>query len=563
MATEPQGTRTVGWNPAKIRLAETMADSGKLQLAADLCERMFSDDRYGGVMETLASIVGLPLTFEPGIPGADPETDPAVQALGSARGDWWTMLPEQTLGEAIRWLRTLGLCLFHIREWVRNEDTGRIVADIEVWSPRWLELTKDGWVVETSEGKVSITPGDGEWMIWTAFRKNRPWAIAPWRGLARWWLAKALAILDEMDYGEKQGDAKIVAEQLGVEYGLDEPQRLKLVSDLRALGRKGVYAPPPGVTLKLLESSGKTAEVFAAIIRQADTAYAVSQLGGNLSAEVSGGSFAAASVHSQMTADRITSLAQLVSTESHYQLLIMWCEFNLGHRNAPWATYDTTPPEDRQAKAQQLSTTAQAVSSLQSSGLPLDAQRLVEDYGLPVDLDRLEEVRQGQIFQYHLTFGVLTLNEIRERLGLPALPGGDVAPVPIAAPQGEFSARGQASTIGRLNYTRNVIQSKANRTARDVLDEGDRHISELEAQAIESMVDDTRPKVEALVALVKSSGVEEATDQASRTKCLEQLRRKVLDYYGTLEPATYADTMERVEVLAAMTGAWSATSEAG
>lgn len=38
---------------------------------------------------------------------------------------------------------------------------------------------------------------------------------------------------------------------------------------------------------------------------------------------------------------------------------------------------------------------------------------------------------KNQMFRYHLEFGVLTLNEIREKLGLPPVPGGDRAPEPM------------------------------------------------------------------------------------------------------------------------------------
>lgn len=564
---EPKSRRNVGWTPAKIKQAETQADSGKLAMAADLCETMFGDDRYSGVMQTLANVVSLPITFVPGLDGVDPETDQQCLALGGSHGDWWSMLPESTLAEIIAWGSTLGVALLHVREWVEDENTKRVVADVDVWSPRWLERTDGKWIVETSEGKIEIEPGDGEWAIWCAYTKKRPWVVAPWRGLARWWLGKAYAILDELDISDKQGEAKIVAEQMGVEYGVDDDARLAMVDDIKALGRKGVYAPPPGVSLKLLESSSKGADICARIIEQANSAFAVCQLGGNLSAEVTGGSFAAASVHSQITQDRIRSKAEWISTESHYQLLIPWAEFNFGTRAAAWAKYDTKPPADKQAKASQLATASSAVVQLQSAGLPLNAARLVEEYDLPIDLDKLEEVRLGQVFQYHLTFGVLTTNEIRERLGLPPVAGGDKPPVPM------FDAPGGSATEARGNTLRfeKVARSRAERealvdlvaarAADDQLDSAEDFIDRLERDGKYEMVKEMRPAVSDLVAMIKAAGVEDAATEEQRVNALRKLRAQALEKFGDLDPELYADTNMRIEILAAMAGVHSASSE--
>ena len=44
---------------------------------------------------------------------------------------------------------------------------------------------------------------------------------------------------------------------------------------------------------------------------------------------------------------------------------------------------------------------------------------------------------EANVFKYHMDYGVLTLNEIRERLGLTALPGGDSPPVPMMLPMAQ------------------------------------------------------------------------------------------------------------------------------
>lgn len=51
------------------------------------------------------------------------------------------------------------------------------------------------------------------------------------------------------------------------------------------------------------------------------------------------------------------------------------------------------------------------------------------------NLPTLAATEAGDIYQYHMQFGVLTINEVRERLGLPAVPWGDertIMPAPSA-----------------------------------------------------------------------------------------------------------------------------------
>ena len=75
--TEPTGMATVGWDPAKIKLAERLADGGDLTLASDLITAMRGDDRFCGVLETLGGVCSLPMKFESGSRNVKPEKDPA------------------------------------------------------------------------------------------------------------------------------------------------------------------------------------------------------------------------------------------------------------------------------------------------------------------------------------------------------------------------------------------------------------------------------------------------------------------------------------------------------
>ena len=276
--TEPRSRRTVGWTPERLRTAERQADGGNLRMAADLVEAMLGDDRFRGVTETLTGVCSLSMQFESGSRLTENEDDPAVHAL--AEGDWWAMLPERTQGEIVTWGRVLGVALAQIYEWVEDTETGRVLPRIRVWSPRWLKHDDDKktWELETQQGRITIEPGNGTWLLFSAYREQRPWSVAPWRGLSRWWLLKQFAIADWGDYGDRQAQGKLVVEkQSGADplQGMTDEAKRALTQDLNAMGRTGAIAMPDGYALRLLESVAKNDQTFEAQKTAADTGFAI------------------------------------------------------------------------------------------------------------------------------------------------------------------------------------------------------------------------------------------------------------------------------------------------
>jgi phage gp29-like protein len=195
-------------------------------------------------------------------------------------------------------------------------------------------------------------------------------------------------------------------------------------------------ALPPGVTLDLLEADANTYETFVARKDAADLGVSVAILGQNLSSEVSGPVSTGATLHGRVMQVYIDADAETLSTCVHDQALVWWAEVNFGTRDlAPWPDWDTSPPEDEAARAAVLNVVAQAINVLSNAGAPIDVRVLLESYGVPLK-DAKDIEQSGQVFKYHLDYGILTTNEIRERLGLPAVKGGDEAPKPMAAAAG-------------------------------------------------------------------------------------------------------------------------------
>jgi phage gp29-like protein len=429
---EPATTRTLSdWSPALIKAARAMADSGNLELAADFCESAMGDDRVQAALSTRTKgLVALPLSFEE-VRGAKR----LVKALDPGE-DWWSAFPATALAQLLSWGILLGVGLGRIVWTDRGETINRIVPTLKVWHPRHLryDWRRRMWTVKVEGGKTEdVIPGEGSWILYTPYGDSRPWAFGAWRAIALWQLLKQYAIEDWGYYSEKNAGGLDVAESSS-EVHLTKEARKELAADLFAMKANSALVMPAGLTFKKVESTANTWQTFQAQKDAADMGMSVALLGQNLSTEVSGPVSTGATLHGRVLQVFIDADAETLSTCIHDQALIWWAEFNFGNRNlAPWPLWDTKPPEDQKQRADVLNVLASAINTLQNANAPIDVRGLLEKYGVPLQ-DPKDVEQTGQVFKYHLDYGALTLNEIRERLGLPPIKGGDEAPKPVAAP---------------------------------------------------------------------------------------------------------------------------------
>ena len=528
---EPQPRPAQGWTPAKIKSAERQADNGDIALAADLGEYLQADDRVSGLVQTLGLVAALPLSFDtPGTPGTE-ETTPQAAALEE---DFWKFLPEDTITQTIGWLRILGVAFLHVRSWDFDPESGRVLPTIEVWHPRnfKFDFGVRKWVLKGDKPQV-IEPGDGRWIVITAFDRLRPWSRAPWRSLSRFWLLKNYAISDWGLYSNKNATGFLVAKNT-TQVGSATPEaRTELTRDLQQLGRNGAAALPDGFDLDLVESVARTFESFKLQIEMADLAASIALTGNNLTTQVDGGSHAAANVHERVTIGRIRSIAEALSTALRDQLLVWYTAWNFGvGAVAPYPHWDTRPPRSRKDEADTLSSAATALQQLMAAGAPVDTVAFCEAFGIPVDPELAASQAKGQVFQYHLNFGVLTLNEIRERLGLPPIEGGDEPPAPIVADGGDPSGFAADRSLQLRRFT-------------------------ADDQFAENLADSATDAGAASLA----PHVDELLDIIEKADSPHQLKSLLLETYAELDVERYAEVIERASVLAHLRGRRAAIRE--
>lgn len=421
------------WTLDLIRQAELAADGGNLRWAADLCDALLGDDRVQGAREKLAGLFGLPLRFEDGVGRMRRRAKRALEV----EEDWWSAFSDESLVELLTWAVLLGVALAQV-QWTRRHD--RDVPRLVVWHPRALRWDPHEavWKVRLFDGsEVPIVEGSGEWVVFTPRAEHEPWKHGAWRAIARWWRAKRYALTDWGKHSEQASGLKVATTEDGT-----DADRLALANDLSDAGADAAVVLPPRWELTQLAVPSSTVDVFDRLIDAADDAITIALLGQNLTTEVKGGSFAAATVHQAVASTVLRSLASSLAAALHDQVLVPWAVFNFESAEvAPWPVWDVEPPADRTQDAQVLDTRTRAAVAMAGQGAPVDWRKFAEENGIPLRAPEEEVLTAGApIYGYHLQYGIETINEARARVGLPPIPDGNRAPTPPEPNQGAVTA---------------------------------------------------------------------------------------------------------------------------
>lgn len=535
------------WTPGLVRAARLMADAGSMRLVGELCEDLVGDDRIQGALTArVRGLLRLPVSFETDEP--DGEDRPIRDALSD---DFWKMYPEDDLHSLCVWGILAGVGLGeHI--WIERD--GRHIPTLKVWHPRWLRFdwqTREWFVLTDGGEEVQVNPGDGKWILFTPYGKNRPWSQAAWRPLALASIVKTFAIQDWARHSEIHGTPIRVG---SAPNGAKAEARRDMASELHALGRDTAIVPPPGYDVKLLEATARTWEMFPAQIEWAEKTMAITLTGQNLTSDVTGGSFAAASVHQAIRLEIIQSDEQNLSTTLREQGLRWWSEINFG-TDAPWARWDTRPPEDDKVRAESWSQAAEAILKLEAAGLRVDKRQVASDLGIELLADD-EAEPAGELLPFHFEFGLVTINEARSRLGLPPVDNGDDPPRRMESHQAGFLFRAMKaeSVASRLGYGGSVqaLRSKMAEIIglrRDPTEEGADYRDDLASKSRDRATELLRENIAQIREAIRES------------ETPEELEARLVKLYEGTDPTEFAELLRKVYILARLAGRHAAVNE--
>jgi phage gp29-like protein len=392
------------WSVAGTRAALTEHEQGQFAQSGKLIDMLGRDARIGhpkaGVLGTRANaLLGSPFRLKP----ADEDNERAVQIATEMEEHWWTVLPEATTRELLRYYWLGGGAPGQLR-WTLRE--GRWLPIVQSWQLLHLyheeSSDDDGQLsgrlmILTRDGNVELTAGDGKWLL--IADGDRWWLNGSVRSVSIPWLGKQFAFRDSLRHSERLGHP-IIKAMYPAQADADEIDLW--FEDLKALAAETTARLPQnvdgqdvGFDLDLLEAAQDSPEAFHKLIAHVDTLYAVHLLGHNLAAEVKEGQ-AVTGDSQEVRDDYKMADNQTLSTQLREQLCIPWAAewYPDGEELAPWPWWDVEPPEDTQAKAETQKTAGEALTALQKAGYePRDIDAWSEQYGLElVEIEKPEPV---------------------------------------------------------------------------------------------------------------------------------------------------------------------------
>lgn len=415
-------TTQTRWYLRDLERAQSLADSGDLSVAAQLCAAFRTDGTIGGLLGTRTSgLVSLPKRYR-GKAGIVE----ALTAETSTRSVFDEMFPPSELALLDADGVNLGVGVAELVP-VRGRDYPVMVRlEPEFLRYRW----NDGrWYFNSIAGALPITPGDGRWILHVPGGRQTPWRHGNWRALGRSFINKEHALLHRSNYSGKLANPARLA---FAPAGATEQQRIGFLARLIAWGVNSVFELPPGWDAKLLESNGRGWEVFTKEIETSDLEAMIS-LAGQIVTVTGGTGFANADIHKTIRADIIKTdgdgLSYTLNTQGIPQFVIRgWGEDALAETAR--VEWDTKPPKDQAQEANALTSAANAIERLAAvlsqheRGINVD--ELIARFGIPAHVMArvAEETKKIQLDLAPADLAkVVRAKEARASRGLP--PFGD------------------------------------------------------------------------------------------------------------------------------------------
>ncbi len=235
-----------------------------------------------------------------------------------------------------------------------------------------------------------------------------------------WWFKKH-NIKFWLIYNEKFGSPTIIARHRG---GLNERERDRLLEVIESIQTDAGVTLPEGITLELLEAGRSgSGDTYRALAQWCNDEMARGVLGQTLTSGEGerSGSLALARVHDGVRRDYLRADAWLLMDVVNSQLVRPLVDLNFGEDvPAPRWTIDLSPELD-------LESEVGVDRQLLQMGVPLPVRYFHDKYGRPAPTAAEPQLQwdDSNVYQYHLQFGILTVNEVRAKLGLSPVAWGD------------------------------------------------------------------------------------------------------------------------------------------
>lgn len=526
------------WTVSLVRNALDAHEQGDFSESARLLDAFGRDERIGSAIRTRTNAFsarsGLPFVVEP----SESDKRRGKRHANLVEAQWWNAHGEATLARALRDGEGLGAAL----GWVSWRTEGAL------WWPRLTMLPATALHFDeqtklpkfrTESGDIDITPGDGQWFLWTPGGELDPQMHGFVRALGIPYLMRGFGWRDWARWSERHGIPTIL---LKTPTGLQESEAF--LTSVRKLGAElALQLPQPddlnerGVEAELLEPKAQSHDGFRSLIDNLNVAIDYCLLGQSAqTSTVSIDSAGAARTRDRVRQDFLAGDAERLSTILREQVWKPWGVFNFGEAElAPWGRWDTAPPEDRAEKAKAWVDFGKALEQFGTTGLPIDRAQMAEDFGVAL-LPGVITPTTGSVRDYHLELGIVTPNEERARLGLAKIEGGDKPIEKQAPPTG-----GEGEEPPNEENEKPLAASLSQALPRGVRD-GQRYVDGVADRARGHARAALEPDVAALLAAIRGA------------TSLEDMRARISVAYAGMPHERLSKLVERATILSRLAG---------
>lgn len=206
--------------------------------------------------------------------------------------DWDSVCPPQVSTDLWCDAVLMGWSLAQLVWRADPADPSRLLPSVVSVHPSAVEheqLTDKWYVTTRSAGRIEVTPGDGQWVLYAPRSARAPWTWGAVNSVAEWYLSNSFAANDARRRSETTGQglwkAKLPAG------ARETPDGKSFISKLRTLGRGGVIPIPQGVDaassydVELLEAQTDAYAIFEWLTRAGGGKIRLAILGQDLTSQ--------------------------------------------------------------------------------------------------------------------------------------------------------------------------------------------------------------------------------------------------------------------------------------
>ena len=256
-------------------------------LLADLLRR--DADVFGALQQRLLKLQSAPLRFTPADVTA--ENAAALAAAADLARRWATICPAAVQSDLAVDAYMMGFAWAQL-VYTHDAETGRLTQTLDPW-PAWaveyVRLERRWYAYTLDRGRIPITPGDGQWVLYAPRSKRAPYLWGAIRPVAEWSLRTSYSASDASRLAEVQGNAIMKAK---LPAGAREtPDGKAFMRALRTMGRNAVVPIPQGQNaaesydIELVQAHVDTYRIFEFLMRTAGGRIRLAILGQDLTSQ--------------------------------------------------------------------------------------------------------------------------------------------------------------------------------------------------------------------------------------------------------------------------------------